>query len=90
MNGREEPSFGRRRRRSVPEEAPGDAETGADPALPDPNQLPVEPQDEELGDPEEEGENVKQLLSVSTSTDIKPSPALHRKSHHLTHKPPQF
>ena len=45
------------------------AEPSPDPVLPDPNQRPVEPQDEEV-EPDEEGEHVKQLLSVSAATAL--------------------
>ena len=72
MNGREEPSFGRRRRRSLPEDGDSPAapaEPSQDPVLTDPNKEKVEPQDEEV-EPDEEGEHVKQLLSVSGATAL--------------------
>ena len=72
VNGREEPSFGRRRRRSVPEEGKeaAGAEPTQEPVLPDTNSEPADLRDEDLADPEEEGENVKQLFSVSRATVI--------------------
>ncbi|XP_037081380.1 uncharacterized protein LOC119102131, partial [Pollicipes pollicipes] len=61
VDGREEVSFGRRRRRALPENATEEL------PLPDPADEPVEPQDEEIGpdiDPKDSEEYVKRLMSV--------------------------
>jgi len=72
VNGREEISFGRRRRRSLPVNET-DTLLGGEVTLPgDPDDEPVEPQDADLGPdlvPEESEEYVHRLLSVYYTRD---------------------